>query len=449
MTTYFGAAAKPLSDDVDMIPHEKRLTTFFNKKLVHEKTALDVFRNHKKIHDHVVNGKFTDATKSGYLGTLLIYLKIAKAPKKLIDLYSDLSTEYMVKHKDDKDDNKRAKNKYSLDDLKRVLSSLYADFKREPNHSNVNRLLSIALNVMRPPIRTEYSDMRFVKRLPGYVKNYIVPRPNGRYEIVLRKFKTKRSHGEYRSLLPKDLCDIITETLDVWNRKYLMANPNDGSKPLKYDAYNRVLNSVLSQGYGQNELRSIYISSFLSNKKNTNAQKKQLAKDMMTSTEMMYADYTNVGLDDDIVMDVVPTEEGEEPFDIIADIFEASKQKPKPRRLTQQKPSPPIPEPYYVFKAKKEHERLRKAVPKEPLPPIPVKEVKTLPKRQNPEYQHQKYLERRQQGKTSNPVYGKDPTAYKRRDAINRVVRGLYVRQSTLDQYGITQAEIDDKIAQR
>ena len=409
-----GGVHKPLPSDVKSEPHDKRMTTWFNYKLIPSKTAKSVLENHKKLATFFEKNYKTPASKSSHYQSLVYWLKKANAPAEVIDKYSDKSTELTQKHSKEKSKNTRSKSKYDLEDLLKISRDLYGEMKKDPSPKNINRFLALALNVLRPPLRTEWSRMAMVDRKPkDNNHNYLVFK-DGKAFVVVNDYKNQRSHGQYIEDLPPMLTNMIIETLQMYPRKYVLSDPDNPKKLLGYSSYNKILNQILGKGFGQNQLRSIYASHFL-NQTHTLEKKQELAKQMLTSVGELEKSYKNV-------VTAKPTKR-------VKELEEELEKVKKERDECEQK-----------LKAKPLPKEREKATPKTQ---VPSPSTGTLSKSKDPEYQRQKYLERKAQGKTqSQTAYHEDPKAYMKRDALNRIARGENVRETTLKKYGITPQDI-------
>lgn len=328
-----GNGAKPLGEisEKSKKDYEGRLTTWQNKgwikpavskspdgKYARFLSSYSVKSNHKALYDSILSEYTKPNVVKTHLSAMTYHLKVAKAPQKTIDLYSDASTKYDKVSKAEADKNVRSLNKYTLDDIKKILRDMID--KIDPNKplspNTINKLLLLTLNTQRPPPRTEYAEMVITdKTIIGGQTNYYNSKTK---RFTFSRFKTAVTSGPLiTSPLDKETSAFIAETLRMFPRKYLLSNPKDGNEPLGYQAMNRLLNSMLGKGYGMNQIRSIYVSDFLS-KTHSNEEKLKLAEQMMTSAETLDRYYKNrniMWLEDEDKFETETPEDEETPDD--------------------------------------------------------------------------------------------------------------------------------------
>jgi hypothetical protein len=134
--------------------------------------------------------------------------------------------------------------------------------KREEPSIDIMCKLLLAMYTMIPPVRADYYATHIV--LAGEVPetdNYIVLK-SGEAELVLRKYKTSRKHGDIcHPVLPKPLYDLIIQSLEMYPRKYLFEN-ND--KPFTPNGFCKWSSAALEKLFGVEltltMIRHIYIS---------------------------------------------------------------------------------------------------------------------------------------------------------------------------------------------
>ena len=109
----------------------------------------------------------------------------------------------------------------------RELDALCAAMKRAVTCSQRRTVLSwtvLSLLVRMPAVRTgNLSDVRVVDSLEdaGSTENVLF-RAGGRYQLVLRKFKTSRSYGEQVIAFPDQLSAVMDKSFKIFPRKYLV-----------------------------------------------------------------------------------------------------------------------------------------------------------------------------------------------------------------------------------
>lgn len=163
--------------------------------------------------------------------------------------------------------------------------------KREENGIDIISKLLLALYTMIPPVRADYYATHIIKdgEVPE-TDNYIVLKNNSA-ELVIRKYKTSRKHGEIRHpVLPNELYTLILESLKQYPRQYLFEKNGKSYTPNSFCKWS---SSTLERLFGVEltltMIRHIYISS-LDLSKMTVEEKKNIGK-LMGHTLGVQAEY--------------------------------------------------------------------------------------------------------------------------------------------------------------
>jgi len=126
----------------------------------------------------------------------------------------------------------------------------------------INKLL-LSMYTLIPPVRIDYYATQIIKsgEVPT-TDNYIVLK-NDEAELVIRKYKTSKKHGEIRHpKLPNELYNIIIQSLEKHPRKYLFENNGKAFTP---NGFCKWSSSTLEKLFGVQltltMIRHIYISS--------------------------------------------------------------------------------------------------------------------------------------------------------------------------------------------
>lgn len=133
--------------------------------------------------------------------------------------------------------------------------------------------LILALAVLYPPLRLDYLNMEIVddEMELSLEKNYY---DNGVITINKDKVSEKigpttyelvdgyTHHDNVQYLFGTELKQIIAQSLDLWERPYLLWQPGDFGKPLKMSTYNILIRHALEVPATQNIFRKSYISWF-------------------------------------------------------------------------------------------------------------------------------------------------------------------------------------------
>eukprot|EP00732_Lithocolla_globosa_P000383 Lithocolla_globosa_v1_NODE_113_length_6217_cov_73.628043.p6 type:complete len:111 gc:universal NODE_113_length_6217_cov_73.628043:5625-5957(+) len=94
----FGAGAKALTKDVITTNHDTFIRMLVKDGVIKTATPYQVKVHHKKI-DNWIKNRYNNVNslKTRY-SNLVYWLKLAKAPKKLLDHYSDIATDFNKKY---------------------------------------------------------------------------------------------------------------------------------------------------------------------------------------------------------------------------------------------------------------------------------------------------------------------------------------------------------------
>ena len=175
-------------------------------------------------------------------------------------------------------------------------------------HRLFQQRLLLALYIYHPPIRLNYSSVYLDgKNHPG--ENRIVSEEDSDYTFFLEKDKVSSKIGSTSFKLDQRVIDLLLEIKTTFfkekKRAYLLTMSNDPTKPLdtenslhKPNTY-RLLSSVPNLDGTDSKLtidtlRSSFITHFLQDVNISLAQKKEMAKKMRTSTDMMERSYKKV-----------------------------------------------------------------------------------------------------------------------------------------------------------
>jgi hypothetical protein len=128
------------------------------------------------------------------------------------------------------------------------------------------------------------------KKLPNKT-NYVVLGPRKRVSIVLNRFKTAKSHGEYRADLPPALAARVRKSLEDEPRPLLFYTKADGEYLcLTPNAFAKrvcaVMKEITGQPLGVNQLRRSY-SSYIIDKDLSEEDLNRFADGMNSSVGVM------------------------------------------------------------------------------------------------------------------------------------------------------------------
>ena len=122
---------------------------------------------------------------------------------------------------------------------------------RDTEYASFSHVL-LAMYTLIEPSRQDYNSLRLLNAHPPDITsgNYMVIHLNGEpVDMVLNEYKTAKSYGRYTRTLPRELSEIIFESLRQSPRHYLFARM-DGSA---YDkkAFVRRVNDELARLFGR------------------------------------------------------------------------------------------------------------------------------------------------------------------------------------------------------
>lgn len=247
-----------------------------------------VFDNNKKIGKYIKDNYDNNNTLSSHYSTLSLIIKEYE-DDDIAEKFRDLS----VKHKKivDKEYDKQEpkENQIDFDDIvdkRKEYKKIYLENKTKKNI--MFKYLILALYTYQAPLRADYADMEiYNKNPPKNNKNYIWKK-NNKWIIVINNDKVSDTYGrgeiEIESI---QLNKLINETIEQYDRKYLLSLITDPNKPLGKQNFIRLLNEIFKpEKIGVQIFRSAYITNKYSNKKFTIEDKKKLALMMRHSYEI-------------------------------------------------------------------------------------------------------------------------------------------------------------------
>ena len=171
------------------------------------------------------------------------------------------------------------------------LHSLCAAMKRAVTCSQRRTTLSwtvLSILVRMPAVRTgNLSDVRVVDSLEdaGSTENVLL-RAGGRYQLVLRKFKTARSYGEQVIAFPDQLCAVLDRSFKMFPRKYLVCLLRHPDRGMSSNMVSQLCAKIFpDKNVTPSLLRKIWVSSVY-RRNPTLEQKCSLASKMMHSVDV-------------------------------------------------------------------------------------------------------------------------------------------------------------------
>ena len=278
---------KQYCDNVDRI--YKSLTN----KNINEVDDFKLFRDTGKTLEHIMNSQWSDNTKKSYLVSLAMVLKLLKydAYKFYLETSVKLGEKINKKIDENKLTEKEKKNWIDQKSLSNVYKSI-----TDPQ----GRAL-VGLYTLIPPRRRGLAVYLTLTTAKGLKKNkennknwLIVNKSNMPNRIVMRKYKTHKTYGEYvikltgRRLKPlRDILKTHIITNEIKQNDPVFPTPSGlYHQPANMsNALTEIFKNTIGREITFNLLRHIKISDFLS-KPRSIAERKTLAKQMGHSIDI-------------------------------------------------------------------------------------------------------------------------------------------------------------------
>ena len=257
-----------------------------------------VFKNHKRINNHIMKSDYSLGTKRNYINLLYVILRDLghdKLYKTYEKLFKTLTT--MQNKEEEKNclSDKEIKNYITHDELKMKIDEL-EPYKNDSKKDNYMHLF-LSLYYYQPPLRNNYIDMVIKKGDPNkYINedddiNYMVLY-NGKWHSVINKDKVSNIYGSLIIPIIRDeLNDIISDSLKKFKRDILF----EGYDPINWRKH--IAPSIFKpKSVSIDILRSSYINWFYEQKPSLGA-KKELASMMRHSKDTAERSYCKVDID--------------------------------------------------------------------------------------------------------------------------------------------------------
>lgn len=150
------------------------------------------------------------------------------------------------------------------------------------NHYNY---LILCLYTLQPPLRSEWSNMGVGG---GITDNFILLDDK---VIIINKDKvsSKIGPGVIKIINPQ-LIEIIKDSLNTWNRPYILTTLNELNAPLKIGGLRVLLKDIFNKPVGTNMLRKAFINRFY-NMNPSYKQREHLAHQMRNSVYIAEVSY--------------------------------------------------------------------------------------------------------------------------------------------------------------
>jgi hypothetical protein len=242
----------------------------------------DVKKKHADVAKYIETKKTVNTRKVQYQA-LTAVLKGLKATAKIINQYSEASTllaqeaEKAMGDNEVKESRKKHYKTYEeLIELRDRLKNIDRTYTEELFY------IILCFNTMMPPRRTELINTKICKEKDE--GNCIV-----KNKWYITDYKTKKTYGDYETIIPKELMIILKASLKKYPREYILTQPEDKKRPMAYSVFWGLLYAFLGKGQSIDTLRSAYVSKHLPDLSYNETE--ELARQMGTSARMLNLAY--------------------------------------------------------------------------------------------------------------------------------------------------------------
>jgi hypothetical protein len=221
------------------------------------------------------------------------------------EIFSRKSLELELEYQDTRDDNtmneNRSDNFVSQKELIAMRDTLGELVKKDPHDYKLHQqYLILCLYTMIPPLRADYDTMLIRKgsKPPIDSDNHIwYDSRKRKWSVILNNDKVSKSHGRVElDIESKELNKIITDSIKLYPRKYVLTLLTDPNKPMRYTNFRSILNELFERSerlVGIDILRSSYVTEAYSKNISVN-DKKDLAKQMRHSVGVAETTYRKI-----------------------------------------------------------------------------------------------------------------------------------------------------------
>lgn len=286
----------------------------------------------EQIHDYLSNNyrkisKFIDdkktlGTRKNYFNDMKVFY-LTNGQKLQSEIFSRKSLELELAYQEARDDNTmtedREENFVTQKELIAMRDKLGELVKEDPSDYKMHQqYLILCLYTMAPPLRADYDTMLIHKggsKPPVDTDNHLwYNSRKHKWTAILNDDKVAKTHAHGKGeveLESKYLNKIITDSIKLFPRKYVLTLLKDPNKPLRYPNFRTILNELFADSgrlVGIHILRSSYVTEAYAKKLSVN-QKKTLAKQMRHSVGVAESTYNklidNKDIDEDKVKESV------------------------------------------------------------------------------------------------------------------------------------------------
>ena len=182
---------------------------------------------------------YRNSTRKYYTAVILVALrKWPQARAKWLPIFYEMTENLERRQSTGTRSRRELRNWITPHELQDQINQLEKQVKsmHSANTAAKRRILfnHLALRFMTdmPSLRTENMRAKIVKREDDDADgNVLLSTDHGKtYCLLLRKYKTVRSHGEQRIELPPKLCQVVRHSLKLYPRKWLLSLLTDANR---------------------------------------------------------------------------------------------------------------------------------------------------------------------------------------------------------------------------
>lgn len=171
------------------------------------------------------------------------------------------------------------KNWITLKDVKDKINKLQRTIKKKVVGKDIKNIdiqdrriithhLILNLYSKMNPLRNDYAEVKIIpygsEQSEAEQKlNVLVENPPGAYTLYLRHYKTHKAYGDLVSIFPKSVNKIVSDSLRLFPRKYLLSNLTDGEQPMTPAYLSKTFSQIFEKEgkhVGSWMLRKIFLS---------------------------------------------------------------------------------------------------------------------------------------------------------------------------------------------
>lgn len=163
------------------------------------------------------------------------------------------------------------------------------------------RYLVLSLYTNSPSLRNDFSNLPIIRFedmngpsariLMAGTGNYLLEYAKDSYRVILRDYKTMRTHGVQNIELPQRTCNVISDTLRAYPRRYLLSRMRNGDEPMSRNYLTVFCSKIFPDAQvGTCLLRKICVSNQMKDAPSI-VERQQLAKQMLHSLAMQMNTY--------------------------------------------------------------------------------------------------------------------------------------------------------------